>query len=336
MSKNTSRTLTTQLLDAFEQGHLTALLRVIQVDHTLSLEFRGAKAIAYYRGGKLLEIQAGEDGVLQCKGPTKGYLKNKHFRVISGSLALPDQIATDTLIELIPQWKCRMDCSKKLKLEIEFTQLLARENNWDLRNSDYIICDLEYAERISQNKSARFDAVGLGWPAGSVPVRSNGNPRTLVLVEAKYGLNAIGGSNAAKAKHDDMFGHFQSALEFCCDLDKVNALRQQVLEVFNQKLTLGLLNTKKVRCERLNCFATSEKAAPLELLYVLGGCSPKSNRVTLQLSRITEKLNAESRIKTEAGWLQVNIATGGLMGYGLFSRNVYGIQEFFKKCAVRS
>lgn len=331
MSKNTSRTLTPQLLDAFEQGHLTALLRVIRVDQTLSLEFRGAKAIAYYRGGKLLEIQAGEDGVLQCTGPTEGFLKNEHFRVVSGSLALPDQIATDTLIELIPHWKCRMDCSKKLKLEIEFTQLLARENNWILSNSDYIICDLEYAERIGHDKQVRFDAVGIGWPANSVPVRRKGNPRTLVLIESKYRLNAIGGSGAAKSKHDDIFGHFQSALEFCCDLEKVNALRQQILEVFNQKLRLGLLSTSKVLCERLNGFASSEKEMPLELLYVLGGCSPKSQKVTSQLERIAKRLDPMSRTTTDAGTLQVNIATGGLMGYGLFSSNVYGIHEYLRR-----
>lgn len=331
MSKNTSRTLTPQLFDAFQMGHLTPLIRVLQMDHTLSLEFRGAKAIAYYRGGKLLEIKAGDDGVLQCTGPTDGYLENEHFRAVSGYLALPDKIATDTLIELIPHWKCRMDCSKKLKLEIEFTQLLARENNWVLSNSDYIICDLEYAERIRHDKRARFDAVGIGWPANSVPVRSNGNPRTLVLVEAKYGLNAIGGSSAAKSKHDDMFGHFQSAREFCCDLEKVNALRQQIFEVFNQKLTLGLLNTEKVLCERLSRFATSEKEVPLELLYVLGGCSPKTQKVTHQLTRIAESLDSESRTSTAAGTLQVNIATGGLMGYGLFSSNVYGIQEYLRR-----
>lgn len=331
MSKNTSRTLTPQLFVAFEKGHLTPLLRVLRMDDTLSLEFRGAKAIAYYRGGKLLEIQAGEDGVLQCTGPTDGYLENEHFRAVSGSLALPDQIATDTLIELIPHWKCRMDCSKKLKLEIEFTQLLARENNWILSNSDYIICDLEYAEKIRPDKRARFDAVGIGWPVGSVPVRRNGNPRTLVLVEAKYGLNAIGGGSAAKAKHEDMFGHFQSTHDFCCDLDKVNALRQQVLEVFNQKLALGLLNTEKVLCERLNSFATSEKEVPLELLYVLGGCSPKTQKVTHQLNCIAKCLDTMSRTSTAAGTLQVNIATGGLMGYGLFSSNVYGIHEYLRR-----
>lgn len=331
MSKSTSHTLTPELFKAISEGHSRPLLNVIRMDHTLSLEFRGTKAIAYYRGGKLIELSMGKGGVLQCNGPTEGFNKSEHSKSVPRCLALPDTSSIDALIELIPQWKWRMDCSNKTKIEIEFTQLLTRENNWDLDNSDYIICDLEYAEKIHDGKRARFDAVGIGWPAGSIPVRRKGNPQTLVLFEAKYGLNAIGGSSAAKATHDDLLGHFESAQKFCSNVALVDSLRLQVVETFNQKLALGLLNKKKVKCDRLNAFATHGKEVPLELLFVLGGCTPKSQRVTNQLEAIASKLDEKSRAKTDAGPLQVNIATGGLMGYGLFASNVYGIREYLRK-----
>jgi len=206
--------------------------------------------------------------------------------------------------EAIPFLKHEMDLwfGKHPKNERECQQLMLRENNFKnsaARGTDYFICDIEYANRKSKGQ---FDLMAVHWP--SIDRKRNTGLR-LAFIEMKYGYKALKGS-AGLAKH------IQDIDEFLSDNERVSNIKAEMINVFNQKLELELIDCGK-SIEGLS----NDKP---ECIIALAEHNPNSSILKKELDQLPPCTNAELRF-----------AVSSFMGYGLYDKNIYTLDDFKKR-----
>src|SRR5207248_1385959 len=198
-----------------------------------------------------------------------------------------------------------MDLSEKTFEEREVQQSIARDNNVGgiARATDYYVCDIEYA-----NEHGRFDMIAVHWPSEPA-TRKSGTNRRLVLAEVKYGDRALSGTAG-------LHKHITDVNEHLANPANVAALKDEMVRVFNQKRELGL-----IKCERDLVSFNAEKP---QLLLVLVNHDPGKSQLRELLGDLPHSPHAD-----------VRIATGCLLGYGLFDQAVLAPEEAmerFKNC----
>lgn len=294
------RALCEQFLGDLECGMLAPLTKRVKSDHTLCLELRGDYINVYYRGGSLLKVK-----VAGCDGYSVQFDKNY------GEVDLPERVRCKVdvckLLDRVPYLKQAMDChfAKNEKNEREFQQLLVRENNFS-RNSnctDYFVIDIEYTAGAGHPE--RFDLVAVRWPS-TPDERKKANGRRLVIVEMKYGDNALEG-DAGLCKH------IQDIDAFLCKSD-LKRFKEDMVRVFNQKRRLGLIPGCKKDLESFG----DEK--PI-LLLVLASHDPGKST----LSKVLDDLERLKYSKAD-----LRIATASFFGYGLYDEGVHEVACFRK------
>jgi hypothetical protein len=186
---------------------------------------------------------------------------------------------------------------KQLKEEREAQQSIVRENNFGgvSRATDYFICDIEYA-----NSDGRFDLVAVHWPSKSA-IRKSATRRRLVLVEAKFGEGAI--DNDA-----GIHSHVIDINRFLATPANVRALKSEMVDVFNQKRALGLINCGK----DLEAFSDD----PPMLLLALVNHDPDSKILSASLEHLPPSPHAE-----------IYLATSCFMGHGLFDQAILPLAD---------
>ena len=290
------RSLNNKFIDDLKQGVLSPLLDAVKSDNSLCLELRGDSVNVYYRGGSLMKIT-------QCaQGYTASFDEN-YFRsgkkVHLRALEIRRQEDVEKWLELSPQFKHAMDCyfGRHQWNEREFQQLIVRDNNFgsSARSTDYYICDIEYA-----SMGMRFDMIAVHWPSTSAQ-RKKQYDRRLVLVEMKHGDNALKG-NAG------LHEHIRDVNDYLSDSGKLQNLKEDMKEVFNQKRNLGL-----IICRRdLNSFS-GEK--PI-LLLAFANHDPEKKALGELLKKLPETPHVE-----------VRIATASFLGYALYDQRIYTIEK---------
>ncbi len=280
------------------EGRLFSLTEAVKSDPSLCLELRGNYVNVYYRGGNLMKVT-------QARSEYRVFFDKNYFKD-GGKTTLPDSHeGIDAWLDVSPRLKQAIDrwLGKRNKDEREFQQTLLRDNNFGrvARSTDYYICDIEY-----QSECGRFDLIAVDWPSRPA-TRKQANARRLAFIEMKCGDDALEG-NAGLHKH------IQDVNSYLSDRTKVNNLKQEMVEVFNQKRDLGLIDCGK----DLSSFSDE---SPI-LLLVLANHDPGTSKLYELLGSLPESPHVELRV-----------ATASFMGYGLYEQGVHKIDEVRRRFA---
>lgn len=295
------RALSQIFFNDLKQGFLKPLLERVISDRSLCLEIREDYLNIYYRGGNLLKLDRARAGYAAsfCAKYFKGGVQPS---LPSPSICNPDDVAV--WLTVFPTLKQAIDVFPKEPAEREVQQIIVRDNNFGAiaRSTDYYICDIEYA-----SDHGRFDIVAVRWPSMS-PERKNQLGRRLVLAEVKYGDGALEGDAGLHSHVEDVNSHL-------ADPANLAALKAEMLQVFNQKQALGLID-----CEKSLMSFSDEK--PL-LLLVMANHDPDKSRLREVLRSLPDCPHAE-----------VRIASACLFGYGLYDQAILSLDQAFKRFEV--
>ena len=279
---------------------LLPLLELVKSDSSLCLELRDTYISVYYRGGSLMEVTHGASG------------PRFHFDKNYGAEAPEPTAGVKAWLDAVPHLKHAMDLHEvrsKSRSEREAQQLLLRENNGLLRkekrslegSTDYYICDIEY-----RSEQGRFDMVGVHWPSTD---RRRATDRRLVFVEVKYGAGAL----------EDPAGlasHIKDINCFLSDAERVQCFKEDMRQVFNQKLDLGIIDCGKP----LESFG---EKCPL-ILLVLINQDPDVKKLRDVLRTLPKSPNAE-----------VLVANSSPMGYGLWESRMFPLDVYIRGLNTR-
>ncbi len=293
------RGLSQRFMNDLIEGVLAPLRYRVLADRSLCLEIREDYVNIYYRGGNLLKLSTATSGYV-------AFFDTEYAKGDGGALsqALPaveiqNSEDIEAWIAVMPTLKLAIDLylGRHPKEEREAQQLILRDNNFGgvSRATDCYICDIEYA-----NPHGRFDIVAVHWPSNGA-IRKKQDDRRLVLVEVKYGDGAI-------ADPAGIHSHIIDINRFLGDAENLQALKDEMVGLFNQKRALGLMNCAK------DLVAFSDE--PPMLLLALVNHDPDSTKLRSSLETLPPSPNAE-----------VYVATGCFMGYGLFDQAVVPLDE---------
>lgn len=288
------RRLDSDFLTDLKDGVLAKLTEMVQSDTSLCLELRGQSINIYYRGGSLMKVKK--------KSPeTYSVIFDKNYGINEAALPKCEIVGKEDLekwLEVSPMLKQAMDryFGKHPVDEREFQQLILRDNNFgSIANStDYYICDIEYS-----SENGRFDMIAVHWPS-TTSERMKEKDRRLVLVEVKHGDGALTGSSGLHDHIVDINEHLDSC-------ETVRNLKEDMVQVFNQKRRLKL-----IKCKR-DLFSFNDD--PPILLLVLANHDPESSKLRNLLHNLPDSPNAELRI-----------ATASFLGYGLYEQGVHTVE----------
>lgn len=298
-----SRGLSNRFIADLKEGLLVALLDRVRADRSLCLEIREDYVNIYYRGGNLLKVSRASDGYTAFFDPEYASGDGGALAGAMPAVALRSVADVGSWLAFMPTLKLAMDLylGRHPKEEREAQQSILRENNFGgvSRATDYYVCDIEYA-----NPHGRFDLVAVHWPSNGA-IRKKANGRRLVLVEAKYGEGAI-------ADPAGIHSHIIDINRFLEDPANVQALKDEMVVLFNQKRALGLMDCGK------DLVAFSDEQ-PM-LLLALVNHDPDSTKLRASLKALPPSPHAA-----------IYIATGCFMGYGLFDQAVVPLEEAWSR-----
>ncbi|MCR4315539.1 MAG: hypothetical protein NUW37_04220 [Planctomycetes bacterium] len=294
------RGLSDDFLIDLKNGLLSPLLKRVKEDQTLCLEIRYKYINIYYRGGNLIKI-------LPDKKDKKCYIAEFDVNYFEKRKPIPLPIARigsavdlQKLIISFPTLKEAMDLymSRHKKEEREFQQLVVRDNNIGMisRATDFYICDIEY-----QDNGSRFDMVAVHWSSTPKERRIQTN-RRLAFIEVKCGDGALEGVAGIEK-------HIKDINSFIKNPGKLKSLKKEMMTVFNQKKSLGL-----IECQRdLDSFCDDPK--PLLILLLVNHDPDKTT-----LGKLLAKLPASPQA-------EIVLATSSMMGYGLFDNAMVPLSD---------
>ena len=294
--KNTkTRALSVEFVrDLGTGGMLNSVTEMVKGDRSLCLELRGKYINVYYRGGNLMKINA-----TQTRNAYSVDFNWNYFRGLNRPKCLNRKInGRDDIehwVDVAPVLKRAMDEYGRRREEREFQQIILRDNNFGsvARQTDYYICDIEYA-----NKFGRCDMIAAHWPSVSA-TRKIGSDRRLVFVEVKYGDSSL------RAK-SGLCEHIRNVDRFASNCGNLNRIKQEMVDVFNQKKKLGLIT-----CDKNLVGFSNER--PL-LLLALVNHDPDSTILRDVLRKLPESPNVDLRI-----------ATASFLGYGLYDQGIHSL-----------
>lgn len=310
------RGLSADFLSDLQTGRLSAIAERVRADRTLCVGIRADCINVYYRGGNLLRVHIppscrGRSGV----APRYEAWFDENYFTKSAAPTLPKVLTNAEELQLwldaIPTLKDAMDRSSKLKVEREIQQAILRDNNFcnAAQSTDYYVCDIEYACDIENSKSrGRFDFVGVEWLSKS-HVRKRDRGHRLIFGEVKQGEDALEGDSGLHKHIRDVDGYLANP-------GAVDAIKAEMITVFNQKRTLGLHTCKK----DLVAFGDD----PPLLILVLVNHDPEASRLGHLLRTLPERRH-----------LDLRIATSSLTGYGLYEPCLMTVESVLDKFGDR-
>jgi hypothetical protein len=185
-------------------------------------------------------------------------------------------------------------------LERESQQLLVRENNLgpSSKGTDYYAIDMEYAD---PTEGARLDVVAVKWPSTPAARRQRDGLR-LAFVELKFGDTSLMGKAGLRAHLDD-------ADRLAADPVRLDAMKQELVVVFRQKVELGLV-------DGANAFTSFRTEKP-EWILVIANHDPASSVLLRELRALPQYNNIE-----------VLIASASHFGYGLYADRLVPVGEY--------
>ena len=282
---------------------LNRILKLVKRDSTLCLEIRKNYINIYYRGGNLMKVSE-DKGRFAAHFDAK-YITDGLLNVLPPSVLSTDKDVMEWL-GAIPLLKHEMDLwfGQNPKNEREFQQLMVRENNFKGagKGTDYFICDIEYTFSVG-----RFDLIAAYWPSSGAERKNNKNVG-LALIEMKYMDKALTGKAGIRKHIEDMKNYLNPAC------DNLASLKNEMKKVFNQKQALKLIDNQK-HIEQFNDLKP-------EYIFVFANHDPDSRKLYDELQEVKAIANDLPFV--------LKFATSNFMGYGLYTQNIYGLDDFMK------
>ena len=297
MAKTKTRALRSEFLgDLGKGGMLCSVTDMVTSDKSLCLELRGTSINVYYRGGSLMKISSSRSPMTYSLDFNKNYFKGGIVPFLPDSkINSKDDI--ERWIEIAPILKRSMDQHSRRREEREFQQIILRDNNFgsSALQTDYYICDIEYASECGQ-----YDMIAVHWPSNGA-TRKVANDRRIAFIEVKYGDNALMNKSGLSA-------HIEDINKFAGDSNNLNMIKQEMVDVFNQKRRLGLITCNK----DLRSFSDEN---PL-LLLALVNHDPDSTTLRDVLNNLPESPHVD-----------LHIATASFLGYGLCNQGIHPLND---------
>lgn len=297
-------------LDHLKNGFLSPLLERAKLDETLLLAPRGDAFNLYYRGGLLMGVAATARGI--CKARF-----DRRYDKAGTVPPLPDRLLDEadvrSWLDAFPAIKQAMDATfaRTRKMEREFQQLVARENNRSpiSKETEYFIADLEVPV---VGAGARLDMLALKWLAKD---RGFSDRCRMALVEMKFGDNALDGS-AGLAKH------LSDCAVILADPARRESLRAAAEEQFNALLQLGLLQFNlNRRGERIRIVDDRP-----EVIFLLANHNPRSDRLAHILDELS-RADADGRL-TRSPHFDLRFHVSTYAGYGMHDACMLDFERF--------
>lgn len=301
-----SRELNDAFINDLLKGTLKELLDYVKRDNTLDLQIREDYINIYYQGGNVLKVSEKVGKYLFVFD--ENYLKACPFIKI---VTLEGYQKTKDWNAYFPLAKQAMDFyfSENRKEEREFQQLVVRENNYSsiANSTDYFIIDIEYDNR----DGARFDIIAIQWDSTSTARQlPKGYKPKLVIFEMKYGDTALNGSSGME-KHCSDFKTFTSKRA------TVSAFKHEMLQLFQQKRTLGLIPPLIKIDAKGNSKPIVEFEDQIEFIFLIANHDPESTKLQNELTHLVNH--------------DVKFIASNFMGYGLYNQNVFTLEKFMHR-----
>ena len=317
MISNGIRGLSNAYIEDLQKGVLASILAAVQGDDTLSLCIRNGYVNIYYRGGSLLKITDNGHSTYSFEFDRKYEdVKSSNLAVLpqANHAILKKQVNTcgeaAEWVSNIPLLKSTMDIWFGLhpKLEREYQQLIERANNSN-PTTDYFVADIEYTN--SKCKDLRADIVAFHWPSTAAS-RKRLDCARLSIVEVKHGNGAIVGKSG-------LTEHIKAWMD---RPELIEILRDEMLNVFNQRSELGLLrcHTAKDVMPQLECVSDKK---PMYII-LMSDHDPASKILVRELKEAS----------CAALPFDVYVASASMMGYGLFDQGIQPLSAFLEKVAL--
>lgn len=290
-------------------GFLYPILERIRKDHSLMLAIRNDYLNVYYRGGNLLKLTR------QSNGSYQSFFDDQYIKSGQSISSLPPVInsksAAKNCVDSFQELKLAMDFyfSDNNKLEREYQQLVARENNDSTisNESEYFVTDIEFADTVL---GARFDILAIRWLATQ---RKNSANCRAALIEMKYGDKAICGGSG-------LLDHLKDMDTFI-DSDRYGDLLGTIEGQFNQLNQLKLL--KFNQSSNHTEIKLDAKDKP-EVIFILANHNPRSSN----LKKIINDQQMDKYNFSNTFDLRFYVST--FSGYGLHSDCMLTLDEFRK------
>lgn len=290
---NIIRGLSQSFLDDLGHGKLEPLLGHVKNDSVLQLAIRDDYINIYYRGGSILRLEKKEN--LYNASFDKNYVKDNILEYGPDKIYEKNDIRKR--IKCFPILKQAMDAyfSGKAKMEREFQQVVARENNCSTisNDTDYFIVDIEFAL-----SGKRFDMLAVKWPSEAITRKKD--ELRLAFIEMKYGTSSLDGS-AGITKHLEDFQ------KICADKTIMQTIRRTAQVQMQQLNNLGLL--KHTRIEDRN-FQISEEKPEVIMLFANHKPSKSKLRTILKSDEVYQYANSPD--------FDLRFFVAHSAGYGLF------------------
>lgn len=307
--KMATRGLSEIFINRLLNGEFAQILERVLLDQTLDMEIRNSYVNIYYRGGNLMRITERTDGRYEFFFDRK-YITGKFHNHV------PELVNIITNRDDIDRWVCGIDVMKDSmdvwfghhpKEEREYQQTVVRDNNRSsvAGGTDYFIVDMEYDNHID----ARFDLVAIKWESNATKRKLHkGYLPKLCVIEMKYGDGALTGKSGMKA-------HVEQLKRFFENDEKADSFKKEMLHIFSQKRTLGLIPKLEGKNNHIKEFA-----AEIDVIFLIANHDPES-RLLKDCVSVLEKSN-------DSLPFSVKFCTSTFMGYGLYKEGVHEISYF--------
>ena len=292
-------------------GCLKGLREHILADNTLMLAVRDGYVNVYYRGGNILKLSEKGDGY--DASFDENYTKGQSLQLPNSPMRVASETDIQQWVESFPVRKQIMDFwfAKNPKMEREFQQLVARENNTSpiSNETEYFITDIELAI-----PGARFDMLAFKW----LSTERKADKVRLALIEMKYGDGALTGTSGIVA-HLTQLGNFLS------DSESRKTLREMATKQINQLNRLGLIAHK--RTEGRDFDVVDDKC---EVVFLFANSNP---RATGLLKELTSS-EFTALVAKLGDYCDVRFFIANSAGYGMHEKCMVGLDayvEFLKR-----
>ena len=301
-----------KMVKDFLNGILNPLLDLLQHDDTLDLEIRENYMNIYYRGGSLFKLMP-ENKIFKTVFNLNYYnieneIDDSDTEINIEVIYISDSESCKEFVNIIKNRKQVMDrwFSNHPKLEREFQQIIARENNLS-QKSNFYICDIEVTD---QSSSSRFDMTLI-----QRPDRSPYSKLKLYVAELKYGDSAI-------KEKSGIVDHYVKTTKI--PLSELKSMRESALLILNFKKEMKLIKLNKNHKDLTMSFEENSDNR-LSLIYYIAGYAKKHKQKLINCFLEIKEISLQQKGEVQ---IDVYLFNPFMAGYLMYDDAVYTLDEF--------